>query len=159
MVHWILQNNIYSEEGWEALVSALERFGFSYSTHRCVPFEGTLEPDPTPPPGPVIVMGSYTMANHAAKRGWTPGAWLKNLDYRIHREMWGSRMLNADAFVCRFGDLPEFNVPFFIRPVLDTKAFTGYVTDWIDYTAWKNAIVRMGPEPDFGLDTEVMVCS
>lgn len=35
MTHWILQNNIYSEEGFESLIVALERFGFSYSLHKC----------------------------------------------------------------------------------------------------------------------------
>lgn len=159
MTHWILQNNIYSEEGFEALTSALERFGFSYSIHKCVPFEGTLEPDPEPPPGPVIAMGSYTMARHAAARGWKPGAWLDGLDFREQHIMWLGHMLNADAHVCTFGNVPMQPEPFFIRPVHDTKAFTGYVSDWVDYTAWRDGIIRMGPEPDFGLDTLVMVCS
>lgn len=171
MAHWVLQNNIYSEDGWEKLVSALDRFEFSYSVHKCVPFVGTLEPDAEPPPGPVIVMGSYSLARHAVQRGWTPGAWLDNLDFRKQHVMWGGRrMLNADAHVCRFVDVPFQREPFFIRPVHDSKAFTGYVSDWSDYTKWRDGLLRLGPETadpindPLGVnlltpDTLVMVCS
>ncbi len=159
MTHWILQNNLYSEAGFESLTGALDRLGSPYSIHKCIPFIGTLEPEANPPPGPVIVMGSYTLANHAKARGWTPGAWLDNLDFQIQREHWGDYMLNADARICAFGDVGFLAVPQFIRPVGDTKSFTGFVCDQEYYAKWREGIVRMGPEPDFNLDTPVMVCS
>jgi hypothetical protein len=158
MTHWILQNNLYSEEGWTALTGALDRFEYPYSVHKCVPFAGTLEPEANPPPGPVIVMGSYTMARHAKERGWTPGAWLDNLDFEIQREYWGDLMLNADAQVLEFGTVPFQSEPFFMRPAQDTKSFTGMVFDWAEYTRWRDGIVRTGPEPDFGLETPIMIC-
>jgi hypothetical protein len=159
VTHWILQNNLYSEEGFESLTGALDRLGSLYSIHKCIPFVGTLEPEAEPPPGPVIVMGSYTLANHAKARGWTPGAWLDNLDFQIQREHWGDHMLNADAHICTFGSIPFQIKPFFLRPVHDTKSFTGFVCDWGYYTTWRAGIERMGPEPDFNLDTLVMLCT
>jgi hypothetical protein len=106
-VYWVVQSNLYGEEGFESLDAALERLGLPYSLHKVVPFVGTLEPDVDPPPGPVIVMGSYTLARVARERGWSPGAFLDNLDFQVQREHWGELFLNHDAQVLRFADVPE----------------------------------------------------
>ena len=162
MTFWVLQNNLYSEEGFEGLLAALDRFGFPYSIHRCVPFVGTLEPDAFPPDGPVIVMGSYTLANHAAARGWLPGAWLENLDFRTHVKFWGDRMLNADSIVCAFKDA-SLTEPRFVRPVLDTKSFTGQVMSGEELRAWQERLANLTPEESAAAtlngNTEVMVSS
>lgn len=163
MTHWILQNNIYSEEGWDALVNALERLGFPYSVHRCVPFAGTLEPEPTPITGPVIVMGSYAMAKHAQTYGWKPGAWLDNLDFRIQREHWGDLMLNADAKCTTIGDFAgPIARPCFVRPVHDTKGFTGRVFDEPSWQEFRDGIFRAvndTPRPQVTRRDEIMVCA
>jgi len=163
MTHWILQNNIYSEEGWEALVGALERLGFPYSVHRCVPFEGTLDPEPTPIAGPVIVMGSYSMARHASTYGWKPGAWLDNLDFRTQRDHWGDLLLNADAQCTTIeaftGPIPR---PCFIRPVHDTKGFTGKVFDdpsWQEFRDGVFCVAGGGSRPTVTPQDEIMICS
>ena len=41
-MHWILQNDIFSETGWSTLVETVERFGLSHSVHKVVPFVGEL---------------------------------------------------------------------------------------------------------------------
>ncbi len=158
MTHWILQNNIYSEEGWDALVGALDRFGSSYSTHKCVPFAGTLEPDPEPPPGRVIVMGSYTLARHARERGWQPGAWLDNLDFRTQREQWGLPVLNSDAIITTIELLDCLPGRHFVRPVHDTKSFTGQVFDHVSWREFRNGILATPDAVNIGPETQVMVC-
>lgn len=160
-MHWIIQNNIYSEDGWERLVTALDRLGVSYSVHKCIPFAGTLEPEPTPPPGNVVVMGSYTLAREAQKRGWVPGVFLnENFDYSVQIKHWGGLMMNAHAWVGRFDEVPTQLGPFFIRPVEDSKAFTGYVTDWIEFPHWRAQVLGIDKEAYAQLtaDTRVMVC-
>lgn len=88
-MHWIVQNNIYSEDGWERLTGALDRLGISYSIHKCIPFVELLEPEADPPPGPVIVMGSYTLAREAQKRGWVPGVFLNDyFDIEVQENQW-----------------------------------------------------------------------
>lgn len=162
MTHWILQNNLYSEEGFESLTSALERFGFPYSVHKCVPFAGTLEPEADPPAGePVVVMGSYTLANHARARGWMPGAWLDNLDFITQRAKWGDHMLNADAWVGHITEAyPYRDVPFFVRPVHDTKSFTGQVFDHVTWNEFRDGVLAVaGESPTLTPDTEIMVCT
>jgi hypothetical protein len=169
-MHWILQDNIYSEEGFEALVSNLERLSISYSIHKVVPFIGELDPDPELPYGSnVIVMGSYSLARHAVKRGWRPGAFLGNLDFETQHKHWGDRMFNHDAKIYPFAQVPFQEQPFFIRPAEDSKAFTGYVSDWADYTKWRDSLIRLPETADpvndpLGINlltvhTPVMVCS
>lgn len=162
-MHWVLQNNLYSEEGFTGLTYALDRFGFPYSIHKCVPFVGTLEPAAEPPPGPVIVMGSYTLANHARTRGWTPGAWLDNLDFETQRDKWGGHMLNADALVTTVKDFSwvasRVN-PFFVRPVHDTKSFTGQVFDQFTWNEFRDGVYRVADAwSTLNPHTEIMVCT
>lgn len=161
-MHWVIQNNLYSEEGYASLIDALERQGVSYSVHKCVPFVGTLEPDCTPPPGQVVVMGSYTLAVAAQKRGWTPGVFLNdNFDFRVQIKHWGDAMLNSDSIVCALKDVPEQIYPFFMRPVLDSKSFTGEVTDWPSFVEWRDRVLALRPEDGATVtgETLVQVCS
>ncbi len=63
-----------------------------------------------------------------------------------------------DARVGAVGALQRFVEALFVGPRHDTKSFTGMVMDWPYVEQWRVGIERMGPEPDFGLDTEIMVC-
>lgn len=172
-MHWVIQNDLYEEEGYAKLTTAIERLGLTYSVHKVIPFIGEIT-DPEqleamPADTEFIVMGSYSLARQAVRRGWKPGAFLDNLDFEIQHKHWGDRMFNADAKICKFGEVPFQEVPFFLRPVGDSKAFTGQVYDWGEYTSFRDGLVRMGPEtPDpvndplgvnvLTLDTPVMVC-
>jgi len=161
--HWILQGNLFSEESWTTLVSTLERLNFSYSVHRCIPFVGTLEPEPPLIDAPVIVMGSYTMARQAHAHGWRPGAWLDNLDFYTQREHWGDLMLNADAECTTIDAFTgPTKGPRFIRPVHDTKSFTGAVFDAQGWREFREGVRRVAGDPSEPTVTpsdEIMVCS
>jgi hypothetical protein len=159
-MHWLIQNNIYAEAGFEQLLGVLHRRGHPHSLHRVVPFVGELEPEPTLADDErVIVMGSYSMARYAARRGWKPAAFLDNLDFRTQRAHWGDRMLDSDALIVPFGRLDEklFPEPRFVRPVHDTKAFTGQVIDWPEVQRWI-ANVRAALEDDHGRDDDDEHC-
>jgi len=160
-MHWILQNNIYNESGFDDLVGTLERLGLPFSLHKVIPFVGELEPEPVLHEERVVVMGSYTLARAAQRRGWQPGAWLDNLDFSIQREHWGAAMLNHDAEVVPLGEIAERPEPFFLRPVTDTKSFAGRVFDWPTYLEWRERLRALTAEdrPEVWLDTAVMVCS
>lgn len=175
-MHWLVQNNLYSEEGFDKIISALSRFDLPFYVVKCVPFTGEIvaeDSDPLPSEildakVPVIVMGSYSLARTAQKRGWKPGAFTDNLDFRIQREHWGDEMLNCDAELHTFATVPEQIEPFFFRPVFDTKAFTGLVTDYPSYIEWRDSLLRLpetaDPEYDWEAvsvltpSTPVMVC-
>jgi hypothetical protein len=103
-------------------------------------------------------MGSYSLARVAIKKRWRPGAFLDNLDFEIQRQHWGDRMLNHDAVITTFDNVPFQRDPFFLRPVHDTKAFTGMVIDWGYYEEWRDSISQLSETFILTKDTPVMVC-
>jgi hypothetical protein len=157
---WVVQSNLFSAYNYERLLSTLERLALTYSVHRVVPFEGTIDPEPSPPDDRVIVMGSFSLARLAAQRGWRPGSFMANLDFEIQRAHWGELMLNHDARVSRFAEIPEQTAPFFIRPVLDTKSFTGAVMEWPKFEAWRGKVLSLASDrAAITAETSVMICS
>lgn len=172
-MHWIIQTNIFAEEGFKSLMAAIQHFELPYTLARVVPFVGDIEiadGDELPLDGAeAIVMGSYSLARAAKKRYWQPGAFLDNLDFTIQRKHWGDLMLNYDADIMAFDSVPFQREPFFMRPVHDTKAFTGVVMDWGYYENWRDGLIRMPETADpvndpLGINvltrsTPVMVCS
>jgi hypothetical protein len=84
---------------------------------------------------------------------------MANLDFEVQRDHWGERMLNHDAQVVRFADVPAQAAPFFIRPVLDTKSFTGSVMAWPAFEAWRSKVLALASDrPAITADTRVMIC-
>ena len=166
---WVIQTNIWAEEGFEHLLAALDRLGLERCLVKVVPFEGRLEPVEGELPGDgedAIVMGSYTLAKVARDRGWRPGAFLDNLDYEVQREHWGTRMLNCDSWCGRLRDTAAWYLtsPRFVRPTLDTKSFCGEVMDGYTFSEWRDRIAALDathqpgdPEQLLTLDTRVMV--
>jgi hypothetical protein len=59
--------------------------------------------------------------------------------------------------VCRFNDVQE-TPEFFIKPTTQTKAFTGTVCTWPQYTKWRERILQGDSSGYFGLTpaTEVL---
>lgn len=175
-MHWVLQANIFNEEGYQRLLDTLDRLGLPYTTHKVIPFVGVLSPpleqgeyagdfdehtDFELPPGPKIVIGSYSMANYARKKGWTPGSFDNaDLDYERQLPYWGDRMFNSDALVCRFADVPRRRDEFFIRPTLDSKSFAGTVMGGSVFRRWQEKVLTQGADNGGTLcaDTLVMVC-
>lgn len=158
-MYWVLQDNMFREDGFHALNKALERLELPYSVHKVVPFVGTLIPDVNPD-GKVVVLGSFSLDKEARRKGWVPGSFATpELNYRTEIEQWGTGvMLNEDSCFCAFGEVPFQPRPFFIRPVDDGKSLVGQVIDWGDYTEWRERLVAL---EDTGstltLDTPVMV--
>lgn len=172
---WVIQTNIYHEDGFDSLLSALDRLDLEKVLVKVVPFEGRLEPieGELPAEGAdAIVMGSYTLARVAQERKWRPGAFLRNLNFEVQKQHWGALMLNHDAIIDHMYGVPmhfhkgyrPITGPFFIRPVDDSKAFTGYVTDPIEFEDWIGRIQALefdGQLSNGGLltsMTKVMLC-
>lgn len=155
-MRWVLQNNIFNEEGFGSLVDVLTRFGIVFSEHKVIPFIGELMPEPEIDDGePVIVMGSYSMALYADKKGWVPGSFANDShDFRVQLPHWQDHMVNAAAKVVPFHMVKMSAVPFFIRPVDDTKSFPGTVMDWGQYCEWRDQILGLSQEDNYSTITE-----
>lgn len=120
-------------------------------------------PEPEPRDENIVVIGSYSMAKLAIKKGWVPGAWDNdNYDYRVWSKAWDGFVFNSPAEIYPFGEIPFQKTPFFIRPCLDTKAFTGTVMDQGEYQDWVDRIKVIDPKDldqlhGLGLDTPVLI--
>ena len=179
-MHWVLQANMFNEVGFSRLIDALQRLQISHTFHKVIPFIGTLSrpmADPAEylsievpdedtdlglPDGPKIVMGSYSMAGYAQRKGWTPGSFAYDtLDYEKQVPHWGGEMLNSDAWVGRFADVLKQKHEFFIRPTLDSKSFAGVVMGWSVFRRWQENVLKLGADNGGTLDgdTLVQVCS
>lgn len=140
-MHWVIQENIFNEAGYSELLDVLTRFEIPHTVVKVVPFDCRTIPDITVE-NPVIIMGAVTMWRVAAEKNWTPGSFINsNFDYVVQVEHWGDNMFNFACKVHKFSEVPEQTEDFFIRPIHDTKAFTGYVTDWKEFESWRKSIM------------------
>lgn len=158
-MHWVLQSGFESERGIRDLVAFLERAQIPHSLHKVVPFVGELLPDISLE-GNVIVFGSYSMRHVAKRKGWVPGSFdLANITYADHVEHWGNHMLNSDAIFCRFEDVPTHfgDEPKFLRPVVDSKFFTGKVMDREEFLEWHRKVVVLKDDYGDGVRADTMV--
>lgn len=175
-MHWIVNSNFYKEAGYLKLMETLERLGLSSQVVKTVPHtdrlicedydtsRATVDVDQIPEPEidaskPIIIMGSYTLANIAAKRGWTPGAFVDNLDYASIQAGWGvENLLNSDNQVSKIRDL-TLTEDTFVRPVADSKQFSGKVFEPEEFNKWKDVLLKMTKEDMMDADTLVVTAS
>ena len=167
-MHWLLQQNALSSEIdlFDTITRTLDQGGMPWTAVRALSFTdkivaadqdingkdladiAELDIDIQ---GPIMVYGSYTLALIAAKKNWTPGAFVNdNFTHDALAGGWGtSRMLNGDAVVCQLDGLESAlygreNV--FLRPFEDTKSFSGMVLGSDEACWWaQNAVKANGP--------------
>lgn len=159
-MHWVIQSGFEHERGISDLISFLERSGIPHSFHKVRPFVGDIEPD-IDVSGNVMVFGTYGMRHLAKRKGWTPGSFdLADITYAEHVEYWGENMLNSDAVYCTFAEVPQniYGLAF-IRPVVDSKFFSGMITTPEEFAVWHEKVVVLGEDDGSGLrgNTQVMI--
>lgn len=155
-MHWIIQTNLFSEDGWQTLVETLERFNIPHSIHQVVPFAGDILPDASPE-GPVICMGAYSLRHIAKRKGWYPGVFdLEPFDFTEQLKHWGNHMLNSDAVVSRFEDA-QLHSRSFVRPTLDSKSFSGAMFGVEEFYEWKRKICVLGEDYGTTIDKNTMI--
>ena len=170
-MHWIVNEGLRREGGYEALIAQLKHRRIPYMLVRKPPMVGhlvamhddldeagrhrpiTLDPIA----GPVFVLGTTSMKAVSDAHGWSPGF----VDAPTQEECvaaWGAHMLNASA---RFGDLGTMEPPaaaeFFIRPDRSGKAFTGRVVRAADFADWRRDLLGDPQRPLATAATRVMV--
>lgn len=148
-MHWIIHRGFFSEPGGSWLLDTLQRFGISHSLHGVVPVLGDLLPEPELAHRNVIGMGSYSMRHYAARKGWNPGLFdLFDQDFEKQRKHWGEQLLNCRSVVTSIRDAAFPDSRMFVRPVKDSKYFTGRVFGRDEFLKWQNSIC--GPNPTHG---------
>jgi len=165
-MHWILQNNIFAEEGHASLLRVLDAMGLPYSLHKIVPFTDRLDPEPKPAEGNVICIGSYALLKVAMAQRWSPGVFtIRDYSHSELLALWGARMLN-NGVQCELQNVSktlifQSNSRFFLRPATDEKFFPGRLYDKDEYQAWIAGLLSEGDAIGSGTlpTTEVYVAA
>lgn len=140
-MHWVLQDEEFSEIGWDSLIKTLERFNFPHSFHTVVPATGNLIPEPQFDHQNVICMGSYAMRHAAKHYGWLPGVFdLFHQDFEQQKLHWGEQMLNGNSIVSSIQEATFNNSLMFVRPTQDSKFFSGRLFTREQFLKWQQSI-------------------
>jgi hypothetical protein len=159
-MYYIIQENLFREEGHAKLINCLERFDIPYELVDVRPFvkegdeivlsDGTIkkiseEIEFTTDRKDVFLFGSLKLARLSKKYNWSPGAVVtENHNYEIYSKYYKDNLLNYDSKIFRISDDFEWTgEKLFIRPTLDTKIFTGKL-----YTKgeWQEFVQRLFTE-------------
>jgi hypothetical protein len=158
-MYYIVQENLFREEGHAKLISNLERFNIPYELVDVRPFvkegdtietydgkiiEISEEIEFVTDRKDVFCFGSLKLARLSKKYGWNPGALItENHNYEVYSKHYKENLLNYDSKIVKLGDqFPWTSNELFIRPTLDSKIFTGRVfkkEEWLEFV--KNLLI------------------
>lgn len=147
---YIIQENLFREEGHAKLIDCLEKFDIPYELVDVRPFvkEGdeiiladdtvkkiSEEVEFVTDRKDVFVFGSLKLARLSKKYNWVPGAVItQNHDYEVYAKHYKENMLNYDSKIYKISDSFKWTSnKMFIRPTLDSKIFNGKLyskTEW-----------------------------
>lgn len=138
---WVIQHNLLNDDAYWRFTVAFDEMGIPWKSIKVIPFADELT-DFEGIENPAIFYGSTSLQRQVLNHGgFTPGVWAgPNFDYMLHIEKYGSHMLNHDAKVYAFKDIPEFEGILFMRPVHDTKAFTGTLVEGAEFRTWQEQV-------------------
>lgn len=156
---YIIQENLFKEEGHNRLINTLEKFGLGYELVKVLPFIEEVEFNTKETN--VFVFGSLKLARLAKNYNWTPGAVVtENHDYNVYSKHYKENLLNYDSRVVRFGDDFEWIYDqHFIRPCLDSKVFTGKVFNESEWPEFKERMLTGGHTHSLTEDTLIQVAT
>jgi hypothetical protein len=147
---WILQSNLFNEVAFDSLVEQLERQNTPHVITKLRHFDHEFDPPVEAPPGRVWCCGSGAMQKQAIKHGWTPG-YIAAPDYDVYTKILGDRVLNHDQIITTLRRVPDVlgdRQAVFIRPLNDSKSFTGQVMDRVELLDWVNKIESLHEIPN-----------
>lgn len=156
---WVLQKNLFNERAFQSLQDQLVVQDTPHAVVQLRPFVHEIEPD-VEIDGPVFVCGSTGLRHVARRKGWQPGYFDDNLDYRLLLRHYGARMLNEDARVMPLRDAAVTEDVAFVRPVGDDKQFSGQVMAKAEFAEWRSRVVALEGESTYttlGADDLVVI--
>lgn len=154
---YIIQENLFREEGHEKLINCIEKFNLDYELVKVIPFVEEVEFKTDRKD--VFVFGSLKLARLSKKYQWNPGALVtENHDYEVYSKYYKENLLNYDSRIVKFGDDFEWKYDqHFIRPCLDSKVFTGKVFNRDEWPEFKRRSLDPGIVTTLTEDTMIQV--
>lgn len=175
-MEYIIQENLFREEHYDLLHQSLERLGLKHTTVRVFPFidkicDIELIPDDfhnvedLPDYNPkntdtVFIFGSTKMSRIAKERKWHIGTLLNdNHDYEVYSRYYKDNLLNYDSDIVTLTSKINWKKDElkFIRPTLDTKAFTGALFTEIEFNDMLENYLNNFKSKFFNEDTLIQV--
>jgi hypothetical protein len=152
MAHWVINANIATEPGYAKLVQALERMFIPYTIVVKPPFvDYLIKPDrqfgddiekiTLNIDGPVFVSGTTSMKDVSKNHGWNPG-YIEGVDQDALLDIWNHHMLNYGCVIAPFRSAIPNRETFFVRPVNDTKSFSGQVMTYPEFASWRELVLN-----------------
>ena len=139
---WVLQKNLFNEVAFDSLQAQLIAQDTPHAVVSLRPFVHEISPD-VDVAGPVFVCGSTGLGTVARAKGWKPGYFDENLDYRLLLENYGAHLLNADAHTATLREITEVADSIFVRPVGDGKQFAGEVMTRAAFLEWRARVIAL----------------
>lgn len=126
-MYYLIQENLFREEGHNKLINCLERFKIPYELTNVSSDSEDL--DFITERKDVFCFGSLKMSRLSKKYNWYPGTLITdNHDYDVYSKYYKENLLNYDSDIVKLGSNFEWKYnEQFIRPTLDSKIFTGKV--------------------------------
>lgn len=157
IMHYIVQENLFREEGHAKLMNCLNKFDISHELVTVFPFVEEVEFKTDRKD--VFVFGSLKLARLSKKYSWTPGALItENHDYNVYSKYYKDNLLNYDSRVIDFGDDFDWKCDqHFIRPCLDSKSFTGKVYEKTEWDKFKDRMLSHQEDTTLRFDSKIQV--
>ena len=135
VVTWVIQNNFIDQTQADIVARSVLEDGGEVVGAKVIPFSDTIEFwNEVAPSGPLVVpYGATKLTKMSQKYGWCGVFFNSNFDTAV----WNANrddMLNQQCHVMKVSETAEFlkdypsDLPMFIRPCLDLKAFNGTLT-------------------------------
>jgi hypothetical protein len=143
MTTWVIQNNFIDQTQADIVAKSVLADGGKVAGAKVIPFCDTIKFwDNEAPQGPLVVpYGATKLTKMARKYDWKGVFFNDNFDTAV----WNanrSDMLNQDGKIMKVSETAEFlkgypdDLPMFIRPCLDLKAFNGTLTRVSEIKNW-----------------------
>jgi ATP-grasp domain, R2K clade family 3 len=158
-MHYIVQENLFSEENYDNLIIGLDRLKLPYEIVKVLPFIDDIKFKTNRKD--VFPFGSIKMARVSKNYGWKPGSQMNsNHDFLVYKDYYKENLLNWDSKIIKFGDENFFSEKlFFARPTKDTKVFTGQVFDMDEWREFRDRSFKNGHSTVLDSDTEIQISS
>lgn len=161
---WIIQENIFLEEGVPKLIKILQERAIPYQEIKFIPhtsgmhFSQRIIPHDFVPAQNVVVLGGVSFLKMALSENWGPGIFMNDFhSFKYLKENWGKRMLNFESQVVKFKDVPKNLNEFFIRPVDGDKAFDGKPMTLEEFNSFQQTVYDGNWFTHLNGETEVVV--
>jgi hypothetical protein len=175
---WIVQGNLKTDEGLNALMEVLRTEGYAHSLVKTIPFSNIIvgvdvdinqfSEDDVPRleisnDKQMVTMGSYSLALTAKEKGWVPGSFInEKFEFSKWLSGWGKdNLLNGEAIE----DSVKNIIPMitsgrhkvFARPSEDTKSFAGQLFEADNLIFWLGQVATSVDRFGLNGDTSIIV--